>query len=178
VVKDFGGKNWWVRSIGRLQIAIERRAYRHLAGVDGIPRCLGRIDSLALVIEYVDGLPLGMLPDRTGEGLARFAQLARIVAAMHARGVVHWDLRARRNVLIRPDGRLFVVDFASAMYLRPGGLLHRLLFRRMRSPDRSALMKWKEILEAGALTDEETRFVERHRRWRRLWIFNRKGGRL
>jgi hypothetical protein len=54
--------------------------------------------------------------------------------------------------------------------------MHALLFRLFRSADRSALLKWKEILDAGSWTDEEAEFVRRHRRWRRLWIFNRKGG--
>jgi len=176
VVKDFGDRSWWVRLIGRLQIWAEQRAYRRLEGVEGVPQFFGRIDPYALAIEYVDGSPLGVLPDRTRDGVARFQRLSRIVSEIHARGVVHWDLRARRNVLIRADGHIFVVDFAGAMSLRPGGWLHGFLFRRFRSTDRSALLKWKEILEAGTWTDEEAEFVKRHRRWRRWWIFNRKGG--
>lgn len=176
VVKDFGDKRWWVRMIGRLQISVEQRAYRRLTGIEGVPRFFGRVDPYALVIEYIDGRPLGTLPDRTRDGSARFERLCRTVDEIHARGVVHWDLRARRNVLIRPDGHIFVVDFAGAMSLRPGGFLHRLLFHWLRMPDRSALLKWKQILDAGAWTDEEAGFVERHRRWRRWWIFNRKGG--
>ena len=176
VVKDFGDKRWWVRLIGRLQIWTEQRAYRRLAGVEGVPYFFGRVDPYALAIEHIDGTPLGVLPDRTRDGVARFQRLSRIVSEIHARGVVHWDLRARRNVLIRPDGSIVVVDFAGAMSLRPGGWLHGLLFRWFRSADRSALLKWKEILDAGSWTDEEAEFVRRHRRWRRLWIFNRKGG--
>ena len=176
VVKDFGDKSWWVRLLGRLQIWTEQRAYRRLDGVDGVPRYFGRVDPYALAIEYIDGRPLGILPDRAHDGADRFERLSRIVADIHARGVVHWDLRARRNVLIRPDGRLFVVDFAGAMTLRPGGFLHRMLFRRFCATDRSALLKWKDILEAGPWTEEERLFVERHRRLRRWWIFNRKGG--
>ena len=176
VIKDFGDKRWWVRLIGRLQIWTEQRAYRRLAGVEGIPQFFGRVDPYALAIEHIDGTPLGVLPDRTRDGVARFQRLSRIVSEIHARGVVHWDLRARRNVLIRPDGSIFVVDFAGAMSLRPGGWMHALLFRLFRSADRSALLKWKEILDAGSWTDEEAEFVRRHRRWRRWWIFNRKGG--
>ncbi len=176
VIKDFGDKRWWVRLIGRLQIWTEQRAYRRLEGVEGIPRFFGRVDPYALAIEYIDGSPLGTLPDRTHDGVARFQRLSEIVSEIHARGVLHWDLRARRNVLIRPDGRIFVVDFAGAMSLRPGGVLHGLLFQRFRSTDRSALLKWKEILDAGAWTDEEKKFVEHYRRLRRWWIFNRKGG--
>lgn len=176
VVKDFGEKSWWVRLIGRLQISIEQRTYRRLEGVEGVPRFFGCVDPYALAIEHIDARPLGTLPDRTRDGPARFERLCRIVSEIHARGVVHWDLRARRNVLIRPDGRIFVIDFSGAMSLRPGGFLHGLLFRWLRSPDRAALLKWKKVLDAGAWTDEEAELVERHRRWRQWWIFNRKGG--
>ena len=176
VVKDFGHGSWWVRLIGRLQIWTEQRAYRRLDGVQGIPRFFGRIDPYALAIEYIDGIPLGTSPDRTHDGAARFKRLSRVVSEIHARGVVHWDLRALRNVLIRPDGSIFVVDLAGAMSLRPGGFLHGLLFRLLRLTDQSALLKWKWMLGAGELTTEESEFVERHRRLRRLWIFNRKGG--
>jgi hypothetical protein len=176
VVKDFGDKSWWVRLIGRLQIRMEQRAYRRLEGVEGVPRFFGRVGPYALAIEYVDGRPLGMLPDLTRDGPERFRRLMLIVSEIHVRGVVHWDLRARRNVLIRSDGRIFVVDFAGAMSFRPGGWPHRLLFRRFRSTDDSAILKWKQILEAGPLTEQENAFVQRHRRWRRWWIFNRKGG--
>jgi hypothetical protein len=173
VVKDFGNKNAWVRSIGRLQIARELRAYRALEGVEGIPALLGRVDHWALAIERVNGAALGLPPEREIDGPARFERLARIVAEIHARGVLHLDLRALRNVLVREDGRVFVIDFAAAVRFRPGGLLHRIFFGRLSRIDRAAVVKWKKLLNAGPLTPEETRLAASQRRWGSLWPFNR-----
>ena len=40
MLKDFAGKAWPVRLIGRLHIRRELRAYERLAGVDGVPSAL------------------------------------------------------------------------------------------------------------------------------------------
>jgi hypothetical protein len=174
VIKDFGPKAWWVRWLGRLQIWREVRAYRALGAMRGVPRMLGRVDAYAVAFEKVDGRPLGYAPDRTTEGPAKLRQLREILDRIHAAGVVHWDLRARENVLADRRGEVFVVDFASAVRLRPGGWAHRLLFDRFRLIDESAYLKWKRILEAGPYTAEERAFLERFRFWRSLW-FHRRG---
>lgn len=172
VVKDFLHKAWWVRLLGRLQIAREARAYRLLGATAGIPRFHGRIDRYSIAVEKIDGRPLGIDPERTKNGAARLAQLRAILDRIHAVGLVHWDLRARKNVLITEDERVYVVDFASAFHLRPGGLAHRLLFPRLASVDESAYLKWKRLLGAGDYTEQEWDFVRRHKFWRSLWIFN------
>ncbi|MCP3979572.1 MAG: hypothetical protein GY716_09620 [bacterium] len=176
VVKDYRAKAWWVRVIGRLQIRRETLAYRRLGPLEGIPAFVGRIDAIALAIEYVPGVQLGWDPERKQRGTRLYPQLCEIVRAMHERGMVHWDLRTRDNVLATDDDRVYVLDLASAMWLRPGGLAHRLLSPWMQLIDRSALLKWKNLLAAGPYTDEEQAFVDRYRFWRSLWIFNPKRG--
>jgi hypothetical protein len=172
VVKDFARKGGLVRSIGRLQVARECRAYRRLDGTAGLPRFHGRVDRWALAIERVDAYPL-IHRWRSHEPASLLRQLGEIVARMHAAGVVHLDLRSRDNVLVDPAGRVFVVDFASAVCLRPGGLGHRALFRWLSLTDASALLKWKRIMASDGLTEEELAFLERHRFWRRLWPVKR-----
>lgn len=175
VVKDFAAKTWWVRLLGRLQVWREHRAYGRLGGVPGVPRLAGRVDAHALAIEKIEGRQLGKASDRREDGSARLARLRAVLERIHGVGLVHWDLRARENVLITPAGELFVIDFASAVWLRPGGLAHRMLFPWLKRVDESALLKWKVVLEAGPLTDEERSFLERHRFWRSLWFFNPRG---
>ena len=175
VVKDFAAKAWWVRLLGRLQIWREHRAYLRLGGVPGVPRLAGRVDAHALAIEKIEGRQLGKAPDRRKDGAARLARLRAILERIHGVGLVHWDLRARENLLVTPAGELFVIDFASAIWLRPGSLAHRILFPWFKRVDESALLKWKVILEAGPLTDEERSYLERHRVWRSLWVFNPRG---
>jgi len=173
VVKDFGNKSAWVRLIGRLQIARELRAYRALGGIEGVPALFGRVDHWAIAIERIDGVALGMPPEYEKDGPDRFEQLDRIVSEIHARGVLHFDLRAVRNVMVREDGRVVVIDFASAVRMRPGGLLHTLFFRLLSRTDRAAVVKWKMLLNGGPLTPAEQKLADHHRRWRGRWPFNK-----
>jgi serine/threonine protein kinase len=65
---------------------------------------------------------------------------------MHARGVAHLDLRHRSNVLLTADGTPVLIDFGSAVCLRPGGLAARLLLPLLARIDRGALGKWRAKL--------------------------------
>ena len=176
VVKDFGTKSAWVRLLGRVQIAREAAAYRWLDGVAGLPAFLGRIDAHALALEKVDAAELAKIRDRfpLEERRRLWERLRERVEALHARGLVHLDLRGRENVLVRPDGGIVILDLAGAVRTRPGGLLHRLLFPLLAPTDRAALLKWKDLLIPGERTPEDEAFDRRFRRWRRLWPFNRK----
>lgn len=138
VVKDYRPRSRLVRStFGRWVLGREARAYRRLAGVRGVPRLLGRVDELALAIEYRPGRYLtrslaGRLPD------GFVAELREIIEEMHARGVVHLDLRHRSNVLADGEGHPVLIDFASAVFARPEGVVARFLSRI----DAMALRKW------------------------------------
>jgi serine/threonine protein kinase len=170
VVKDFASKPWIWRLLGRVQIGREAAAYRRLDGVEGVPKFFGRVDAHAIAIEKIEGHQLAFAPDRFERGGAYVEQLRAIVSRLHARGLVHNDLRGRENVLVRPDGSLVIVDLAAALRLDPGGRL----FRVLAAADDAALLKWKALLAPEAFTDEERAFLERFARWRRLWPFNRK----
>ena len=176
VVKDFSGRGFLGRALGRLQIARESKAYARLAGVPGVPRFLGRIDAFALAIEKVDGEGLAFVRVPAADGLRHVLQLREIIDAIHARGVLHNDLRGRENVILRSDGGLAVIDFAAAVRLRPGGLPHRLLFRALQATDEAAFLKWKGMLAPGTYTDEDRAFLRRFERRRALWPFNPKRG--
>ena len=174
IVKDFARRPWLYRQLGKLQIGRECRAYRWLGPMQGLPRFAGRIDAYALAIEKIDGKQLGRAPERLERGEQLYRELGRLVERLHTRGLVHWDMRGKENVLLCADGSLVILDLASAGWLRPGGLAHRLFFSKMKSVDKSALLKWKRVLQAGPYTPEEQAAVDRHRRWRSLWPFNRK----
>src|ERR1700680_4703994 len=77
-----------------------------------------------LAMELIPGLTLsgkladGPLVER--EVLRLGAQLAEGLAAAHAQGVVHRDLKPG-NLMIAPDGRLKILDFGLATLLHPSG---------------------------------------------------------
>jgi hypothetical protein len=147
VVKDFAPRGRWVRALlGRFLTAHEVRAYARLAGHPAVPRFLGRIDALAFAIEYRPGRRMSRR--LAGELPPGFVdRLAAAVREMHARGVVHLDLRHRSNVLVDARGEPILIDFASALCL-PGwcrplvGLLARF--------DRRAVEKWRQRIEPAS----------------------------
>jgi predicted Ser/Thr protein kinase len=148
VIKDFASRSFWVRNlIGRWMIAREAKAYRVLAGHPAVPRFYGRVDALALALEYRPGRRMsrrtyGALP-------AEFlAELEQAIREMHARGVAHLDLRHRSNVIADAAGHPVLIDFASAVCLRPGSFAARVLLPLLAYFDLRALRKWQ--LRVGA----------------------------
>jgi hypothetical protein len=175
VVKDFARKRGWVRAFGRIQIRREAAAYRWLSGLDGFPAFHGRLDAHALAVEYVEAQQINFF-QRHEKRRDYFERLREIVEAMHARGVIHNDLRAQENVVVVPaTGRVVVLDLGGAVRLRPGSPLNRLFFPLLSVADRAALLKWKLSLAPELVSDEEKAFLERFARWRRLWLLNPKG---
>ncbi len=173
IVKDFAAKSRWRRWLGRMQISREYRAYRRLGPIDGIPRLLGRIDAWALAMQSIEGGMLIHAPNRFSEAPSHLAQIRGILDRMHARGVLHGDLRSRDNVVLGRDGRIVILDLASAVRLRPGSLAHRIFFPWVKMIDDSAYLKWKYTLHSS-YNPEEVRLLRRHGLWRSLWWFNRK----
>lgn len=156
LAKDYSRCPLLVRETwGRFHIAREAAVYRAIRGLPGIPRFLGTIDAYALLVERIEGRDASRPPDG-GFPAGFFDRLAEVVAGLHARGVVHGDLRQRRNVLVAADGRPFVVDFASGIRLPRGSALLRILADR----DRSGVAKLRARHAPETLTAEERRLLD------------------
>jgi RIO-like serine/threonine protein kinase len=173
VVKDFANKRFLVRWWGRLQNRREARFLALLDDVEGVPKLVGHPDPDAIVIEYLDGTEL-YLYEGHPDGARFYEGLERIAEAARRRGVFHNDLRGRENVLV-VDGftRIAVVDWAAALRLDPDSRLVAPLRALLRVVDRSALIKWKIMLDPDEVTDDDRAFLRRFWAWRRLWPFNR-----
>ncbi len=185
VLKDFSDKRWPVRLLGRRQVDRELRALRRLDGITGVPKCYGAVGRLGILMERIDGERVtrwcrrqtgapGAAPDpgATARVAAMFEGLSGMIAAIHARGVAHIDLRKRDNILVTAAGRPCIIDFNASFCFDPGGLRARLLFPLMRRIDDAAVLKWKARLAPHLLSAEDSR---RHRLMtflRRFWIFN------
>lgn len=169
VVKDFLPCPWIVRQIyGRLLTRREARAYERLRGVDGVPRYLGRIDAFAVAVEWIPGTDLGKCP-KGSLGPEVFDRLQATVREMHARGVLHLDLRQRRNVLVEDFRYPRVIDYSSGFTVNPRGLLGRLLLRWFAPVDHSGVLKYRRRFVPLSLSEDETRSLDRVERWRKWW---------
>ena len=74
---------------------------------------------LAIVMELVDGMPLRQLcgsPLPVDTVLHLGEQIARALAAAHARGIIHCDIKPE-NLMVRKDGFVKVLDFGLAQDL-------------------------------------------------------------
>jgi len=173
-VKDYAAKILPVRLSGAMQLSREERAYRRLEGVPGIPRFHRRLDRYAIIMEYVGGTRLPKYHRRRG-GVPEVAErLSALLERVHARGVIHGDLRSRDNFLVTDAGELYLIDFSSAQVFDSGKWTGRVLFPRLRRAERRALLKWKVLLVPEQVSPEELASHRRFKRFRRLWPFNRK----
>ena len=144
VLKDYAPRSWLVRNtLGRCITALESRTWSALAGHPNVPRFIARVDPLALLVEYRPGRKLS---GRRVVPAGFLAELEQAVEELHRRGVVHLDLSHRSNVLIDANGQPVLIDFGSALALRPGGLLARCLVPWLARVDRRALAKWRSKL--------------------------------
>jgi predicted Ser/Thr protein kinase len=158
IVKDFGSKGLLERTvIGRTVISRECRAYGSLAGLDGLPTRFVRLAPSCLAIEYLEGQDLGGI-GRGEIGPGVILQLERIINDLHERGWVHLDLQRRTNILL-VDGKVFVIDLASAV--RPGRfpLAGSLLLRLLGFADRLSLIKMKAIFAPELLSPADRRII-------------------
>ncbi len=173
ILKDFAEKAWIVRKIGRWQVHREIRALIRLQGLRGIPKCYGQVSPCGILIERVQGERITRWRLRAPADVARMlARLESLVDELHARGIVHLDLRKRDNILITDSGMPLIIDFNASICFEEGGLAARFVFPLLRRIDTSAVLKWKSRLTPELLTAAEKR---RHRFMsvaRRLWIFS------
>jgi len=131
VVKDWSRRSAWVRALlapllARHELAMLERA----AGLPGVPRPAGRVDRLALALEFVDGRPLRRRSFGRALPPSFFASLEQILDGLAQRGVVYLDLRSPSNVLVTPALAPVLVDLGSALRLPLPRPLRRALEHR------------------------------------------------
>ena len=173
ILKDFSSKSRLMRWFGRRQLRREQRALQRLRGLEGFPKVLGVVPPCALLLEPMHGGAITRFRRRREEEKAPLLEkLEALVAAMHARGVAHLDLRKRDNILVTDSGEPSIIDFNASVAFEPGSIASRLFFPLLRSVDRGALLKWRQFLLPDRLSEREQRRIRRQSRLRRLWIFS------
>lgn len=114
---------------GRQRLMREARAaaalnHPHIATVHDVLDADGKV---IVVFEYVEGDTLAARLQRGGVSIAEAIeiawQLADALAAAHAQGVIHRDLKPT-NVVLGPDGRAKVLDFGIARMVPAGFDMH------------------------------------------------------
>lgn len=142
----------------------EARMLRRLKGWPHAPTFEGFASRHAFYMEYVPGLDLkGALAH--GRPVS-FAKVVDAIAGLHRHGIVHNDIRGS-NILVAEDGRIVIIDFASALYAPKGRPLHPLA-RRLRRLDIAGTLKFKRRVTGKALTPVERRLEAKPQWFSRL----------
>lgn len=166
-VKDFAPRAWWVRnSVGRFLLRRELRVLQRLHGIAGISPAAFRIDAFAMATRYLPGRILAQVrPDEVTP--AFFLQLEALVQSMHARQLVHLDIRGPKNLLLQPDGTPGIIDFQSSLSTRwLPGFLRRIL----EDIDIGGVYKRWNLWQPQTLDAKRRDVFERGNRLRRFWM--------
>jgi len=167
ILKDVGEVPSSTRWLARWLMNRERHILARLRGVEGFPTVQAELGRDAFLIEMLPGVPL--------DADAFLAQPRELIdcfkdriAQMHARGVVHLDLKQRQNILIAGPTDPRIVDFGAAWAPGPIG---RLLFGGLlRWVDRQAALKYLARYAPQQMRADEARTLLRSLRLRRLWF--------
>lgn len=168
VVKDFSGCPPLVSRIwGRWMVMREYRALVRLQGIDGIPEKPFLRNDRALGYRYVNGTTLRHV--RTDEIPSHFfPDLEHLVCRMHQRKMVHLDIRNRRNIMLRSDGRPALLDFQSSLDVRH---MPPALRRMLKQIDLSGVYKTWYKLRPDLMDASRLARLQALERRRFIWVF-------
>ncbi|MBW1669382.1 MAG: hypothetical protein JRI79_00770 [Deltaproteobacteria bacterium] len=170
VVKDYSVNKLLYRNlVGRLLIWREKKAYRRLRGLEGVPNFFGVADGLALVIEKVPGQSFEGLEKELKLPKSFFDDLRILVKKIHDRGVAHCDLKRAPNILLGDDGKPYIIDWSAAILERECRFFPlNLVYKRFLKDDFNATIKAQLRHCPEALTEEQKRAYFRRNRLERL----------
>ena len=165
ILKDYGRSDPGYRYvIGPLLAYRETQALRALAGVRGVPELFRKVNSRAVLMQYIEGCRAkDMPPEALSDEL--FDRLYGLVREIHRCGIAHCDLRSRGNTIFGKDGQPYLVDFVAHFVRgRRWNLFWRWAFGRFCQADVVAIARLKQRLAPHLLTSEEKRDVELDRK--------------
>jgi hypothetical protein len=164
--------------LGRMLARREAAFLRRLASLELVPDDLGPVIADAqpiagaLARTYIDG---EAFRDGTRVDAAFFAELRRLLDAIHASGIAYVDLHKRENIIVDRSGRPHLVDFQVSLGTGrrwPGnGRLAGLIVRKLQEMDDYHYRKHYARCLPEALTPAELQryleppgFIRAHRR--------------
>jgi len=164
VEKTYRDKALPVRLLGRVLIFWERFIYSKLRGVEGIPELVPGADRFTLLTRFMGGTNLKDSP--AAPEAPYFDSLKSLIDHMHDRGVIHLDLRNRRNYGIDDAGKPYLVDFATCLYIPWRGRMRKVF----EAVDWMGFMKVKARIRPDLLSEEEGKLSALGARLSSLWL--------
>jgi len=158
VVKDFSTNKFFFRNtIGRFLVWRERKAYRKLRGITGVPVLYRVIDGLALVTEEIPGRSLENLEKEIKLPVSFFEALKGLVTRIHDKGLAHCDLKRAPNTILGDNGLPYIIDWGASISEEEFRIPPlSLIYRRFKLDDQMAITKFKLRHSPETISPEET----------------------
>ncbi len=160
VVKDYGRRGTiFKRLLGAWLARREAAALGRAEGLPCVPRIIARPRPWTIIIDYVEATPVTSLEAPHLEA-AFFERLINLIVALHERGVAHGDLEHLDNILVTPDMRPAVVDFAAAV-MTGSNPVAAFVWPYVAENDFRAICKLKAWCAPELLSESERRTLQR-----------------
>jgi len=146
VVKDFSRCGFiYKNTIGRIITFREKKAYKKIEGIKGVPRLYKDIAGYVLVVEKIDGNDLRILRKKRREiDPVFFDKLNELVKKCHERGIVHCDMRKAANIIKDKENNPFLIDWGAAIFQKEMRFpILNLIYKRLKKEDFRAVIKLK-----------------------------------
>jgi RIO-like serine/threonine protein kinase len=157
IVKDFSLNSYWFRNIlGRFLIWRERKAYKKIKGLTGVPALYGSIGGIALIIEEIQGTDIGSREVLKKLEEKFFMDLKNLIDRFHDRGIAHCDLKRAPNIIIGNDGNPYIIDWAASISKSELGFFPlNIIYKKFIRDDLNAITKIKLKWRPEKVSPEE-----------------------
>ncbi len=138
----------------------EYAVYGRLSGLPGVPVCHGFLKHRFLVLEFIDGVPIGEA--RITDREFFFSTLLRQIRNMHRAGVAHGDLKKKDNILVVDGRHPILLDFGVAVIRKSGPMpINRYLYSLFKKFDFNAYVKIKYRKRTDLISAADRPFYHR-----------------
>lgn len=157
IVKDFSLNSFWFRNIvGRFLIWREKKAYKKIDGLIGVPALYGSIGGVALIIEEIQGTDIGRKEIMKDLDENFIKDLGNLIDRIHDRGIAHCDLKRAPNIMIGNDGNPYIIDWAASISKSEFGFFPlNIIYKRFIQDDLNAITKIKLKWRPEKVSPEE-----------------------
>ena len=157
IVKDFSHNGFWFRNIfGRFLVWREKKAYKRLEGLSGVPALFGSIGGTTLIIEEIEGTDIGAVEAIETLDEKFFNDLRKLINRFHERGIAHCDLKRAPNILLGNDRNPYIIDWAASISKSEFRFFPlNLIYKRFLQDDLNAITKIKLKYRPESVTVEE-----------------------
>lgn len=166
-IKDFSSSPWLVKNtLGRLFVKNEGNKIKALEDTNIVAKNVKFLSPYTLSFDFIKGDVLKKIENKTLDKDI-FLEFEKKVNKMHEKNIVHLDLRNFGNIILGEDGKLYLIDFQSAIKIEKfPKKLKKILF----DSDVSGVYKAWRKKASESLDPEREKFLEDFNEIRKLWI--------